>query len=113
MVEDKDSKAGALVSSELDGEQSQDPEVAGGVEGAEEEGGAGEIGGVDCAGGMECVGGAECVGGGDCVGGADCAGGADCVEGVEWHAARTHCTWPLPRAAHAHYVLDDDVHVCY
>uniref|UniRef100_A0A2A4JV79 Uncharacterized protein n=1 Tax=Heliothis virescens TaxID=7102 RepID=A0A2A4JV79_HELVI len=34
------------------------------------------------------------------------AGGA----GREWQAARTHCTWPLPRA-HPHYVLDDDVHV--
>lgn len=33
-------------------------------------------------------------------------------DAADWHAARTHCTWPLPRA-HAHLVLDDDVQVCY
>nr|XP_037866873.1 putative zinc finger protein 735 isoform X1 [Bombyx mori] len=27
-------------------------------------------------------------------------------ESEEWHAARTHCTWPLPR--HAAYVLEED-----
>ncbi|KAF9421374.1 hypothetical protein HW555_002589 [Spodoptera exigua] len=37
-------------------------------------------------------------------------GGGEEGEGAEWHAARTHCTWPLPRA-HAHLVLDDDVQV--
>lgn len=30
-------------------------------------------------------------------------------ESEEWHAARTHCTWPLPR--HAAYVLEEDARV--
>ncbi|XP_022821728.1 uncharacterized protein LOC111353105 isoform X1 [Spodoptera litura] len=42
--------------------------------------------------------------------GVDGEDGAGEGEGGEWHAARTHCTWPLPRAQ-AHLVLDDDVQV--
>ncbi|KAJ8735756.1 hypothetical protein PYW07_007376 [Mythimna separata] len=42
------------------------------------------------------------------AGSAGSAGGAGGAGGAEWHAARTHCTWPLARA---HAVLDDDVHV--
>lgn len=54
------------------------------------------------------------VGGGGSAGSAGSvgsAGGAGSA-GAEWHAARTHCTWPLPRHALPHYVLDDDTHVC-
>ncbi|XP_050554941.1 uncharacterized protein LOC118271365 [Spodoptera frugiperda] len=40
----------------------------------------------------------------------DVGDGGDGGDAADWHAARTHCTWPLPRA-HAHLVLDDDVQV--
>lgn len=45
--------------------------------------------------------------------GAGRAGGAGGgAGGAEGRAARTHCTWPLPRHTQLHhYVLDDDTHV--
>ncbi|XP_075975317.1 uncharacterized protein LOC142976014 [Anticarsia gemmatalis] len=72
---------------------------------------------------LEC--GAEAEGDGS--GGVACDGAAQAAQdaegagpagGAEWHAARTHCTWPLAPRHHAlhdpdsdTYVLEEDVHV--
>lgn len=65
----------------------------------------------------------ECTGVGECTDVEECTGVGECTsvgEGEEWHAARTHCTWPLAQrhrslyeqTLDSSYVLEDDVPVC-